>query len=55
VGRGVPDALEDLCGQLTDQLKTSRPALQTDVVKGSHLIIYVLHVLENGRFTSFSK
>jgi hypothetical protein len=44
VGRKISDISEDLCDQLTNQLKTSGSALKvdeaTDAVKDAHLIIF---------------
>jgi hypothetical protein len=49
--RRTSHILEDLCDQLTDELKISRFGIQvdekTDVVKNASLITYVRYVLEN--------
>jgi hypothetical protein len=54
----VLDISEDLCDQLSEQLKISRFALQvheaTDVMKDAHMIIYVLCMMENDIKEDFS-
>ena len=51
VGRRISDMSDDICDQLTENLKSSYFALQvdeaTDVAKDAHLITYVRYVLEN--------
>jgi hypothetical protein len=51
MGRRIADISEDLCDQLTDQLKTSHFTLQVDkaidVIKDAHSFTYVWNVLEN--------